>query len=117
MLPEIWIPLLSALIGALIGALSSMATVFIQTRAASQRELAQLAIRSALEEYKIHAEAAKDLSEKGERIFVEPLLLGMYEMDQHVKLISSGKASPRELARINKEIDDYRLLFKSRSRN
>jgi Na+/phosphate symporter len=50
----IYVPLLSALAGALIGSLSSIATIVIQTRISDHRERLRQAATLALEEYKIH---------------------------------------------------------------
>jgi hypothetical protein len=52
----VYVPLLSALAGALIGSLSSIAVILIQARIADRRERLRQAASLAVEEYKIQIE-------------------------------------------------------------
>ena len=50
---DVYIPLLSALAGALIGSFSSIATVWIQAKLQNKRELTKIATEAAIEDYRI----------------------------------------------------------------
>ncbi len=56
---EYWVPLLSALAGALIGSITTVATVIVQSRRDELRHLRDVAARLAMEDYKHHMELAK----------------------------------------------------------
>jgi hypothetical protein len=57
---SIYIPLLSALGGAIIGSLSSIATIFVQAKVAERRERIRQAALMAMEEYKVQVQNAPD---------------------------------------------------------
>jgi hypothetical protein len=64
----VYVPLLSALVGAIIGSASSVAAIFIQARFSERRERIRQAMNLALEEIKLQAAHAPP----GTAIFPSP---------------------------------------------
>jgi hypothetical protein len=56
---EVYLPLVSALLGAIIGAASSVVTIYIQTRVRDRRERLEQASRMAIETYRGQIEIAR----------------------------------------------------------
>jgi hypothetical protein len=56
---EVYLPLISALLGAVIGSASSIVTMYIQTRVRDRRERLEQASRMAIETYKAQIEIAR----------------------------------------------------------
>jgi hypothetical protein len=57
--PNVIVPLIAGFVGILVGAISSVAVIFIQQRYQSKREKMKLASEMALEDYKVHVELLK----------------------------------------------------------
>lgn len=93
---EFWIPLVSALAGALIGSATSIATLWIQGRRDEQRHLRDKAVELALTDYKYRAEI---LSEMGGGLY--PISL---HFAYHLELLeeaAKGKLTPEAMERIS----------------
>ncbi|WP_169194946.1 hypothetical protein [Devosia sp. MC1541] len=56
---EFWVPLLSALMGALVGAASSVATMIVQAHRDDARHTRETAVTLALAEHTLHVDLAK----------------------------------------------------------
>ena len=90
------IPLLSAFVGTVLGALVSLASVWMQQRAQEKRDRGKFALDAAIKEYESAEKYAAFMAEQGERIVT--LDLGYYIV-LHTKLaaaISSGSDITKE---------------------
>ena len=55
----VWVPLISGMVGALVGSASSLAAVFLQTRAQQRRERIRLVLEAAIQDHKSVLELMK----------------------------------------------------------
>ena len=96
-----WIPLLSGLLGALIGSASSLGAVFIQTRAQKNRDQIRLIVEAATEEYK----GAKELMKLpgGPRNYW-PLSVYIYYHTRFLNLIEENRLSPESMEKMDEEM-------------
>jgi hypothetical protein len=68
----IYVPVLAALSGALIGSLSSIGTIYIQTRISSRRERIKQAVELAIEDHRAAREVAK-MNGAGRTVMLPPI--------------------------------------------
>lgn len=101
---EVLIPLLAALTGAFVGALGSVATVFMQTRAAQRSKLTELALQAAIEQYKADQNSALELSDRGSGAFLPPLEAYLYKIELHTRMIYQGKTSVKDVAETRSQL-------------
>ena len=94
---ETYLPLISGLIGALIGSISSIATLVIQSHYQQKRELKKLAVQLAMEDFKFR------IANESERIIPAsaPVLIGYW--DKMVDLVVRGRLTPETM----REVLDY----------
>ena len=90
----IYVPLLSALAGAIIGSLSSVATIWIQARIGDKREKIRQATTLALEELKIQIANAKP----GTGIF--PIAIYLHHQVAILNAIEDNDLTPERLRKI-----------------
>lgn len=89
-----YLPLISGLIGAVIGSVSSIATLVIQAHYQQKREFKKLAVQLAMEDFKFR------IANESERIIPAsaPVLIGYW--DKMIDLVVSGKLSPKTVQEI-----------------
>jgi hypothetical protein len=90
----VYVPLLSALAGAIIGSLSSIATILIQAKIGERRERVREAAMMALEEYKIRVEHATP----GSSVF--PFSMYLHHQLAMLKAIEEDDLTPDRLRKI-----------------
>jgi hypothetical protein len=90
----VWIPLLSALGGALIGALASIGTMYVQARSSDRRARAQMVLTMATEHYKLKQELGKH---SGQPWVDLPLVTYVHYHAELLKLIERGELSTATL--------------------
>jgi len=94
-----WVPLISGLVGAILGAAASIGTVLVQASIESRRERIRQATQLALEDYKFQIQ----LKNPGERL--APLSL---YVDFHMRLakaLEQGPLTPEKYEDICKQAD------------
>ena len=91
------IPVVSALMGALIGAMASVATILISSHFENRRYLSRLAYEAALADYKL----AHELGGK-----IAPLTSFIHFHIECMKLINDGKLNQDELKKLKKIRDE-----------
>jgi hypothetical protein len=93
---EFWVPLVSALAGALIGSATSIITIWIQGRRDERRHLREKAVELALSDYKYRSDV---ISKIGGSLY--PISL---HFAYHLELLeeaSKGKLTPEAMQRIS----------------
>lgn len=98
---EQYIPVLSGLAGALLGALASTLGVFVNGRLETRRQLSKLAYEAALKDW----EGAVGLVAKGGPRTVMPLTSYIYFHAHYMQLISTGKLTKKGLEKLNADMD------------
>lgn len=110
----IWVPFLSALLGALIGSLASIISIILQGRFQSKRENRRLAIEAAIQDHK----NAIDLATKtpGRRV-IAPLGAFIYYHAKFIELIEADRLNSENLQALDKEMDRIHEVFESHPKN
>jgi len=90
----IYLPLLSALIGAVIGSGSSILSIYLQSVFVERRERANRALQAAIEESRIAHERAKALNINTK---VYPLSLYFWHHAELLKLVDDGNLNAESL--------------------
>jgi hypothetical protein len=98
---SIYIPLLSALVGALIGSLSSIITIIVQGRNEAKRQRLRMTIELALEEFKIQ------IANSPPGGAVLPMSTYLFHALQVAKAMEDGNLSPERIKAILKRDDDF----------
>ncbi len=107
---QIFIPILSALFGALIGASASIITIIVQTEAQNKRERMRIVTELARQEYT----SQLDLAYKTNNFDRFPPLV--HYLHYHLglmKLLEKENLSPETLTRLGKESDDIMGMLSS----
>lgn len=105
---HVWIPLLSALAGALIGSISSIATIIVRSRYEDRRDRSRLAFEAAIEDHKAAIDLAKVTPG---RKAIAPLSAFIYYHARIIELLSETNLSKDTLAELDKEMDEVRKVF------
>jgi hypothetical protein len=106
---EIYLPLISGLVGAIIGSLSSIATIIIQSHFQHKRELTKIATDAAITNFQLlldHAQKEKKAAE------IPPLSLFISYQVEFMKLIDKGKLTPETYKKLSDEFDKYDKFVK-----
>lgn len=97
---QVYIPLISALVGAFIGGAASVVTVWIQAKTSDRRERLRHASELALADYRINLE----LSEKaGRRYSAPPVVLFLHYHLGLMDLMESGKMDEKGIRALAEE--------------
>ena len=94
---EVYIPLVSGLVGALIGALASIITIWIQSRTQDRRERLRHAAELALEDYKLQLELA---NKSGKSVSIPPVVIFLHYHSELMELMEKGKVNPENLKKL-----------------
>lgn len=105
---EVLIPLIAALVGAMIGSLTSIATMWFQQRAQSRRERLKVASELAMQDYKNSLELARARG-KGAKIF--PVATFQHFHYEILTALDEGKLNKSELHRIKERNHDLIRAF------
>ncbi len=103
----IYVPVLSALAGALIGSLSSMGTIYLQARISRHRERMKQAVDLAIEDHKSALEVAK--THAGRTVMVPPITAYLHYHEEVLQAFDTGPLTPdtlRKIRRRNKAVTD-----------
>jgi hypothetical protein len=107
---ELYNPLL-VIIGAIVGSLSSIATVYVQGRLQNRRERTRLAVETAIQDQKHMTEHAN----VGEKIY--PLSVWVFYHWQLIDLIARNKLTPNSMRKLQqlliemlKAVDEARVI-------
>lgn len=97
-----YISLISALVGALIGSISSIATIFVSSYFENKRQLVRLAYEAAISDHKIACDIS--LQESGPML-VSPLTSYVHFHVEYMKLLEKGTVSEKELNKLRESRD------------
>jgi len=100
--PEVYIPLLSALAGAVIGASASILTILINSYYENKRHETQIAYSSAVEDLKTAYAAAEAVNRGGN---VAPFECFLWHHMEFMKLTRKGKLTPESLKALKTEAE------------
>ena len=98
---SIYVPLISALLGALIGAAASVGTVLVQSSAQNKRERRKDAVQLALEDWKTRVAI---ITKKGTGA-APPLSVFVHYHARIVELAETGKLTPQAI----RDLDDEQV--------
>lgn len=101
---EVWIPLLSALLGGIIASIVSIVSIILHDHFQAKRERGRLAMEAAIEEYKLMAEARKIV--KGRRIIISPLSTFLIDNLTLLKLAEKDRLTPKKLRDLQEKMDE-----------
>ena len=101
-------PVLGVLLGAIIGAGASIATVWIQSRQQATRDRARLAADLAMHDYTTLLDLAKS---SGKPFQQNPLILFVHYHMELTKLIEAGELTPAKVERLSKSNIDILLAL------
>jgi hypothetical protein len=102
---EFWIPLLSALGGALVASITTVATLLIQAKRDDRRHMREVASRLALEDRNAHIELAK----QGGPQAILPIAVYFSHHLQILEAAADGKLSAEKFSEISKLDEELRL--------
>ena len=108
---EVYIPLLSALAGAIIGSLSSIVSVYVQGRLQNRRERTKLALEVAIQDQKHMLTQAK----AGEKIY--PLSVWAYYHWKLIDLIDRNKLTPDSMKKLQQQLMEMLKAVDDTQRN
>src|SRR4030042_3556644 len=109
----VWIPLVSGLLGALVGSASSLAAIFMQTRAQQRRERLRLVIEAAMQEHRSVLELMKL---PGGPTSIQPLPSYIYYHLRFMNLIEESHLSPDSMKELDKEMAEVYQVCKEPTR-
>lgn len=109
MAPEVYIPLLSALAGALIGTVGTIAVVIVQTVSENRRHMREMSFNMASELRR----SAIEFAMKGGGS-VPPIEIFIAHTMRILKDAERGKLSPTTLAESEKELDELTEFIEAR---
>jgi hypothetical protein len=109
---DIWIPLLSALLGAVVGALSSIAAIVVSAKFEGKRAQARLAVEAAIQEYGEHVKIA---GESGKPFWIPPLSLYIYYNPRVINLLERGQLTAEALVELSKELEEMKQAIPGRN--
>lgn len=99
---EMYVPLISALAGAIIGSGASILAIVIQSRYQNRRELYKVATEAAMEDHKQAMEAAKAI----QGAWVAPLSAFMYFHIRFMELAAKNELTKNALLQLKDERDE-----------
>ncbi|HUN54062.1 MAG TPA: hypothetical protein VMU29_02785 [Smithella sp.] len=112
---ENYIPLISGLIGALIGATASIVTIIVQSRLQDKRERIKMAAQIAMDDVKTNVEIAL---KSGRKAAIPPPIVYLHYNIKLMELLENNKLDSHTLRVITEEnrklIDSLKLLNKER---
>lgn len=100
---NVWLPLLTGLIGALIGSAGSVITIYLQMRSQRKREILKIASEVALEEYK---SKLKIVEASGQDAIIWPICTYVHYHTKIIEAIFDGKLDEKK----------YRAIFEENQR-
>ena len=97
---EVLIPLISGLVGALVGALSSIVTLWLQLKSQAKRDRLKLASEMARDEHEYHYKIARD---KPGNYYLAPVVTYQQFHYRVLEALESGTLGKKEIERIKLE--------------
>jgi hypothetical protein len=107
----VYMPLLAALAGAIIGSVSSVIVIVIQAWITNRRELMRQAVDLAIEDYRGSLELAKLMP--GRSLNLAPLDVYLHHHAQVLRALVKGDFTAETLAHIKKSNDSLMAVMRS----
>ncbi len=99
---EQYLPLITGILGAFIGAAASVITIVIQTKVADKREKSKIITQVAMEDYKFVYEALKNANVKDN---MPPITTYFHYHSEVLKLIEEDKLTSDSIIKLKKQND------------
>ncbi len=97
---DVYVPLLSALVGALIGATASVLTVWVQARIGDRRERLRHVADLAQQDYRLRLELAQ---KSGRSVSCPPLVVFLHYHMELMQLLETGRLTPEALREVSEK--------------
>jgi hypothetical protein len=104
----IWIPLLSALFGALIGSGTTIMSIVVQNHFQNKRENTKLAFEAAIQDYKTAAELVKTIKPA----YLSPLAAYVCYHSKLIDLALEKRLTKESLNKLDEEMDQLHEAFR-----
>ena len=111
---ELWSPFLAALFGAIIGSLTSVSIVVVQTRSERRRDRIRLAVQAAIEDHKRVFEMAE---KTGRDHIIQPLSSYLYYHARILDCLEKGHLTVDALRELNKQQEEFGKLAEDDFKN
>jgi hypothetical protein len=106
--------LIAGLVGALIGAGASVATVWIQSSNHAKRDRLRLVMELSLEDYKHHLEMAKA---SGKAVTIPPITLFLHYHLELAKLMETGTISAKDMEKLTESNTEIHRAIEMADKN
>lgn len=106
--PQVWLPLASGLIGALIGGGASVLTVLVQARHETRRHRIEVVTGLASKEQEWAYQIMKDMKAKG---VIPPPVLWMHYYEKLLNLFDSGSFTLENYRKLTEESHEFRKVL------
>jgi hypothetical protein len=107
---NIYLPLITGLVGALIGSITSVIIITVQSHYQNKKVSQQLAVNSAIEEYKTHVGVTP-----GDGSGIYPLSLYIWYKAETIKLLDKNNLTPKSLIKLNEKYDELKKVIEDNS--
>lgn len=111
---QVYIPLISGLIGALIGAIASIVTVWVQSKTQDRRERLRHAADLALEDYKLQLDL---VHKSGKKVSIPPVSLYLHYHLGLMELMEKGNLNTDTMRELTKKNTEFHDLIKELNEN
>jgi hypothetical protein len=105
---EVWVPLLSALLGGVIASIASIASIILQSRFQAKRERGRLIMEASIQEHKTYVDLAKVIPGK-KRIY--PLSTFLITNANLLKLLEKDALTPENLRNLHKKMEEIMKVY------
>jgi hypothetical protein len=99
----IYVPVLAALAGALIGSISSIGTIYVQSKISAKRERMKQAVELAIEDHRAARAVTEILRQAGRDVDLPPLTAFLHYHEEILRAYDSGDVTPQVLRRVREK--------------
>ena len=101
---------LVGLVGAVIGSLSSIVTIYVQSKIQDKRERSKIIMQAAIEDYKTSIELAKNIG-TGKKAIIQPMIVGIFWYSKVFNLLDQDNLNLKSMKKIVEESDEIEKYF------
>jgi hypothetical protein len=98
------------LLGAIIGSLSSIFTIYFQAKIKDRRDKSKLIFNASLEDYKSSLEYAKNVG-PGIKVIIQPIVTNIHWYSKIFELLEKDNLSLSSIKEVVKENDEFEKYF------
>jgi hypothetical protein len=104
---SVWIPLLSALLGGIIGSAATVITVIVQSRAERRRDRLRLAVQAAIEDYHNQHELFMKRREQNVKTTLAPMSSYIHYHTKVLELLDKNRLTPEVMRDLQLEMLEF----------